>query len=844
MKKSLAINYLYNVVYKIFVIIVPLITTPHITRVLYPESVGINSYINSIINIFTTLGLLGLTNYSIREIAYVKNNKRDRSKVFYELFIIRIILSVITTLCYIGYSFIEYNYQQYFIIYLFTIIGTFLDTAWYYQGKEEFRFTTIRSFIVKTISTISIFVLVRTPDDLPILMMIYSLTTIVSAVTLLFPLRRDIEPFTKYGIDIKKHFLPCIKLFLPQVAIMLYCQLDKVMITNITGELAQTGFYNQAEKLVNIPLAVITSLSAVLLPRISEEFASKNVNKVKYYISKAINLNLMLALPLTAGIAGVASGLIPWFLGDNYLQVIPILIILSMNILPLALSEVSGNQYLTAINDTKTLTISYFAGAIIDIILNFLLIPSLHACGAAIATVLTNYVVVSIQYAHIRFIQINNVLKDCFKYIIASALVLTICTLLNHVLRPSYILTALQITIAGLVYFALLLLLRDQYLLSNIYKFFHKQDQKKKRILLIAPKLSVGGMERALISLIKSSFQEHYQITLMLVYVTDESYLDELPSNVKVIVFSKNKKHFYKIKSALGLIYAYFRSFLMYGSYDASICYSYHHGILARIARNFSKNNIVFIHTDLALSRNSDEIKKLDRRMEFLKFAKIVCVSKSAKDSFLKIFPNCNKDNIAVIYNIIDDDRIVKLSKEFFIQKDNSKITFLNVSRHDNDNNKKISRIIKSAEKLKNEGIVNFLIRLIGDGAEHEKYIKSIKRAGLEDCFEILGKQDNPYPYYIASDILIMSSMFEGYGIVLDEAKVLHVPIISTDVADAKYVVNEPKYGFICKNSEDGVYQAMKKAIKTGIPNTVRYKASNHNKKNIIKLCDFIEREQ
>ncbi len=474
-KKSLTKNYILNSIYQIFAIIVPLITTPYISQRLLPDNVGINSYVNSIVTLFTTIGLLGLNNYSVREIAYVRKDQEKLNKVFSEMFFLRIIFMIITLLIYLIFAYSNSNYFNYYMIYLFTFIATFLDITWLFQAMEELQTTVIRSIIIKTLSTISIFIFIKDSNDLNLLMLIYSLTSFVSTFVLYFSFRKIITKIYFKNIDMKRHIIPNLKLFLPQVATLIYCQFDKVMINDLTGEVAQVGFYNQAEKVVKIPLTLITSLSTVMLPRISEEFINKNIKKLKEYISTAFRFSMLLAIPLTFGLIAISYGFIPWFLGPGYEASAPILISLSVTVIFISLSNVSGAQYLTATNQTRKLTISYCVSAVVNLLLNFIFIKKFGALGATIGTIVAEALVAIIQISSMKsVIHFIDILKFSVKYIISGIIMIICCSLLYLVLSPSILLTLLQIIIGFIVYFALLYLLKDEMFIKYCNRFISK----------------------------------------------------------------------------------------------------------------------------------------------------------------------------------------------------------------------------------------------------------------------------------------------------------------------------------------------------------------------------------
>lgn len=352
--------------------------------------------------------------------------------------------------------------------------------------------------------------------------------------------------------------------------------------------------------------------------------------------------------------------------------------------------------------------------------------------------------------------------------------------------------------------------------------------KQKKSLIIYFSKLSIGGMERALIDFIrKSNLCENYDITLYLAYVLEKSYLEEVSKYAKVKVVCKGSWTLLgKIKTYFLMNFDYLRMLFSSKKYDCAICYTHHHKILSKLARVSSDNNIIFVHADLIKSRNQDELNKLKRKVKFDHFKKVVCVSCRAKDAFLKIYPNY-QGLVFVANNYINGDYIKEKSKELVDDYDFNKLTFINIARHV-EFPKQISFIIEASKRLIDEGY-RFNVLLIGDGPDHAMYCDLVEKYHLNDCITLLGSRVNPYKYLSRASAMLFSSSFEGYGIVLDEARVLNKPIITTNVADSKMIV-EAGYGILCENSIDGIYNGMKKFIENGYEcKHFNYKKFNDN---------------
>lgn len=382
--------------------------------------------------------------------------------------------------------------------------------------------------------------------------------------------------------------------------------------------------------------------------------------------------------------------------------------------------------------------------------------------------------------------------------VLAVILVLAISYISGHVLLSPSVST----------YFALILaILCDKC----------NKDEKNvnNKMIIYMPKLSVGGMEQALINLLNmSDLTKKYKIDLYLGYCIEKKYLNSVPKEVNVILLCRgNWNAASKFFTGIKMLCSYINLLVNPYKYDVSICYAYQHGILSKLSRLSSKNNIIFVHNDLLKCRTPEKLKKLKRSVKFEMFSKVVCVSEGAKKSFEKVYPNY-KGKIVTINNYINGEKILTLSNEKIKDlRKNKKITFINIGRHE-EKAKKLTRIIEASKKLLDKKY-EFRVILVGDGQDHSLYKNMIKDYKLEKNILLLGKKVNPYPYLKLSDCFILSSEYEGYGIVLDESRILNVPIISTDVADSKKIMNDG-YGILCKNTTDGIYVAMKQFLDKG----------------------------
>ena len=281
MKKSIKENYFYNLLFQILTLIIPLITAPYLSRILGVNGIGISSYTLSLVSYFILFGGIGISSYGQREIAMNRNDKNTYSKIFWELFILRIISNIISILCFIIFIIVTSEYNLILGILIINILASMFDISWFYQGLEEYKFISIRNIVIKLIFTILIFIFVKEKDDLIIYILLNSMSLIISSLSLWIRLRKLITKIKIKELRVSSHFKQTLIYFLPQIAIQIYTMVDKTMLGVITGSQIENGYYEQAHKIVNMTLTVIISLNTVMSPRMSYLYKENKLSEIK-----------------------------------------------------------------------------------------------------------------------------------------------------------------------------------------------------------------------------------------------------------------------------------------------------------------------------------------------------------------------------------------------------------------------------------------------------------------------------------------------------------------------------------------------------------------------------------
>lgn len=411
---SIKTNFIYNTAYQVLAILIPLITTPYLSRVLGAEHIGIFSYSFSIVYYFGLFAMLGVNNYGNRSIARIKDNEDLRSKVFWSIYVFQIITSMVMSIIYAIYVIIIAEDKLIGWIMILYVISCGLDINWFFFGMEEFKLTTIRNTFVKLFTIVGIFCLVKKPSDVYLYALIYVLSQLLSQIILWVSLKKYIKKCELTIYDITQHIKPNLILFLPVLAISLYKIMDKIMLGAMTSKV-EVGYFESSERVTQVPVALINSLGTVMLPRISNLIANNDYKKSEKYLGESLIFAVFLTSSMGFGIMAVSKEFVPVFYGAGFEKCIWIFQVLLPSCFFLAFANVIRTQYLIPNKMDKEYTISIFIGAIVNFIINLSLIPFAGSVGAGIGTFCAEASVCIVQCI---FVRQKIVLKSYMKKII------------------------------------------------------------------------------------------------------------------------------------------------------------------------------------------------------------------------------------------------------------------------------------------------------------------------------------------------------------------------------------------------------------------------------------------
>lgn len=477
-------NYIYRTLYEILVLIIPLVTTPYISRVLGADGVGTYSYTSSIITYFTLFAALGTVSYGTREIARHRGDRQKSSKLFWEIELMTVGTTAICLIVWYAVILFSKQYRPYLIALTPVLLGTMFDISWYFTGLERIKNIVICNSLCKIAGIILLFTFVKQREDLALYIVINSMVTMLGNLSIWTYLPKTLEKVDARTLTFKNHFKETFIYFVPTIATSIYTVLDKTLLGAITHDTYQNGYYEQTNKIMLMTYTVsFVAINSVMSARISYLFAEKKYDEIKNRIRKTMDSIFLIGFGCAFGIIGVAGRFVPIFLGPGYEPVIKLLCCMSPLIIIVGISNCLGSNYYTPSGQRARSARVIVLGSVINLILNLSMIPFLGARGAIIASIVAESVI-TVLYVRMsgEYMSGKILLKLSWKRLLSGLIMLMFVLILGKYLPyRNLVVTAIQVIIGIAVYFGLLLLMKDNMLkeLINIALGILKKGDRK-----------------------------------------------------------------------------------------------------------------------------------------------------------------------------------------------------------------------------------------------------------------------------------------------------------------------------------------------------------------------------
>lgn len=472
MSHSVKTNFIFNLVNTVAGLLFPLITFPYASRIMQADGIGLVNFYQSIITYITLLSSIGIPLYSIREIARVREDATLLNRTMVEIFLLHIILTVF------GYAIggilcltideIQTDLSLFFILSL-SILFTAIGCEWFYQGIEDFKYITIRSLIIKCIYVVLLFLLVKSKDDLMIYGVLTIFGTVGNNVFNFFRLRKylDCNLINVHNLHPFKHFVPALKVFVLNLIISLYLNLNPVMLgfmTNVTA----VGMFTAASKISHMLLGVFVALQNAVLPKTSNLLQNGEHERFKALTQKVMDFIFLFAFPLSVGLAILSPSVISILCGESYRPAARSLSIMSPIIFIIALSGLFGIQMLYPLGKEKIVIWSTSLGAIVNLMLNTILIPFWGYDGASTATLLAELTVTaSMVLLGRKYLPLIWFSRHYFNCIFGSLLMGISCLFIRNCVEND-ILRVIIVSLIGIMIYSMWLFVRRDELFMDI----------------------------------------------------------------------------------------------------------------------------------------------------------------------------------------------------------------------------------------------------------------------------------------------------------------------------------------------------------------------------------------
>ncbi|OWV05272.1 MULTISPECIES: flippase [unclassified Fibrobacter] len=480
MRNSVKINGVLNVVQRCCHILIPLLIFPYLTRILGAENFGKFSFSNSIISYVILVAMLGISTYAVREGARIRDDREAISQFTSEVFSINVVSGVIAIFGLFGFVFLFPKLGEYdTLIYIMCLMvpATILGRDFLNVVYEDFLYITLRYIVIQIVGVIMVFLLVRKSEDYTIYTGIYTFTMTFGYLINLFYTRKYAPIRFTIHLNLKKHLSPILILFCGQVATIIYIQSDVTMVGIFSGDF-DVGVYTLASKIYILSKSVIYALTSVAIPRIVYLLGSKEYDKYNAFSSRLFDYLLSITVPFAIGLFVFGEETIQLIGGAEYESGALSLQILSIALLVAIFAGYFCNAILVPNRQEKKFLNITIMSAVLNICLNFIMIPKIGILGAAITTLISEVLVVILSFKEsLKCLKLSVYTRNVWATIFGSALIVGVCCMTKCLVESSLLQLIVAIPLSALLYFVVQIVFKnDLYSKSFLSKFIKRKS--------------------------------------------------------------------------------------------------------------------------------------------------------------------------------------------------------------------------------------------------------------------------------------------------------------------------------------------------------------------------------
>ena len=402
MANSTRKNTMYNMAYRLFSVLLPLATAPYLARTVGTDGVGLYSHAWSVSYIFCLIGMLGLNDYGVRAIARVRDNREQLDRTFSGIWQMQLMVAGVTLIGWLGYVFLAAGEEKEIAFHLTMMsVSCLVSFDWCLMGLDLFRPIALRNTFVKSAAAVCVFLFVKEKGDLWIYAFVWSLAALIGNLSCLPSLRGRV----KYQrVPLKEsliHLKPCAVLFISVMAVNIYRTMDKVMVSRMAGYV-QNGLYENAEKIIYCLSGFISAIGTVMMPKISHMQKNGETEAIRRHIDRSMDGVLCMVSGMAFGVAAVARPFAILFYGADFAASGELMIPLAFTLIMIGFANVIRTQWVLPQGRDEIFVKSVCTGAVVNLIVNTLLIPRMQAMGAVAGTLMAEGTVPLVQWIILR----------------------------------------------------------------------------------------------------------------------------------------------------------------------------------------------------------------------------------------------------------------------------------------------------------------------------------------------------------------------------------------------------------------------------------------------------------
>ena len=476
-KKSVKKNAILSVIKQLFSIIFPMITFPYATRILGVVNYGKYTFSVSVVNYISYIAAAGILRYAVRECAKVRDDEKKLHKIINEIYTINI--STTAVAYFILFALLAFvpmlrEYVPWIMLISLSVLFTTIGTDWINSAFEDYFFITIRYILSQIVALFFLFILVRNQDDITQYVIVSILGGVLANILNVVHIRKTlgIIPHLMYSRQLITHIKPILYLFASTVATVIYINSD-VTILRIYADDVSVGYYGVSTQFYQLVKQLINAAFIVVIPRISNEL-TKDKNLAFNRYNKILAITILLIIPCATGLFMIRNSLVLLFSGEEYLKATSSLAILAVALIPAMTANFFINIVMIPLGMEKKVMIATIVSALVNIGLNFLLIPRFAENAAAFTTLIAEISMTVIALFYCRDIKLSSILKPIITGIVGSGGIIFACSILNQIVNNHFFNVVLCVTVSGILYSVVMLIFYQTEVMSAIRSILKK----------------------------------------------------------------------------------------------------------------------------------------------------------------------------------------------------------------------------------------------------------------------------------------------------------------------------------------------------------------------------------